>query len=461
MKAVVIGAGYVGSVSAAALASVGHETTIIDVDRRKVDCINAGLSPIYEPGLESVIRRTVGNHLQASLSYHEVNEADVVFICVGTPSLKDGTVDLSYVKDVARAIGSHMNPDQFTVIVNKSTVPVGTTDLVASILHETSGLIPEEQFAVISNPEFLREGYAVYDIFYSDRIVIGTRSMKARSIMKDLYRPFIERQYNFDIPIHKKVDSQKTVYFETDEKSAELIKYASNAFLAVKISYINEIARLSEAIGASVTEVGKGMGLDSRIGKQFLEVSSGWSGSCFPKDSQELLMTSVNYGEKLHILDAAIQSNQKMLDYCLQKIKRKLKTLNGKRIGILGLTFKPDTDDVRQTQALPLIRKMLQIGARVSVHDPKGMDMFRNLHPDLPIEYVANAEETAMNADAIVLLTHWKEYQMIDWNKMYDFIQKPYILDTRNFLRGSKLRAIGFEYEGIGVNEDCNYVDGL
>ncbi|MFB6366746.1 UDP-glucose dehydrogenase family protein [Paenibacillus elgii] len=455
MKVVCVGSGYVGSVTAAALAMAGHATTVIDVDRHKVDCINAGRSPVFEPGLDSLIQHQVGTSLKASVSAHDVHEADVVFICVGTPSLPDGTADLRFVKAAARSIGEHLNTERFTVIVNKSTVPVGTTELVAMIIEEASGLKAEEQFAVISNPEFLREGFALEDVFFPDRIVIGTLNLKARTAMRELYKPFVEQLYDEDVtrilPLEACKNRQKAVYFETDAKSAELIKYASNAFLAVKISYINEIARLSEALGSNVSDIAKGMGLDSRIGEKFLQVSSGWSGSCFPKDTGELLATSQKYGKELAIVKAAIESNQQMYQFCVSKIQHKLKSLNGKTIGILGLTFKPDTDDARQTQAIPIIHKLLQFGAKIRVHDPKGMTMFRTLHGELPISFCDHAEETADRANALVLLTHWKDYQQLNWKRIFDAMKTPYILDTRNFLPAIKLRSIGFDYEGIGI----------
>lgn len=456
MNVVCVGSGYVGSVTAAAFAIVGYDTTVIDIDLNKVDCINAGRSPIFEPGLDSLIQQKVGKSLKASGSYHDVNDADVVFICVGTPSLSDGTSDLRFVEAAARSIGENLNTQRFTVIVNKSTVPVGTADLVTMIIEEASGLKAEEQYAVISNPEFLREGFALEDIFFPDRIVIGTINSRARTIMRELYRPFVERLYNNEdvmssLPFEIDKNRQKPVYFETDGKSAELIKYASNAFLAVKISYINEIARLSEALGSNISDIARGMGLDSRIGEKFLQVSSGWSGSCFPKDTGELLATSQKYGRELAVVKAAVESNHQMYQFCVQKIQRKLKSLNGRTIGIIGLTFKPDTDDVRQTQAIIIINKLLQFGTRIRVHDPKGMRMFQSMHEDLPIHYCNNAEDAADRADALVLLTHWNDYQRLDWKRIYNSMKTSYILDTRNFLPAIELREIGFDYEGIGI----------
>lgn len=441
MNVVCIGSGYVGSITAASFAKWGHRTTIVDMDQRKTDLINAGKSPIYEPGLEPLIAQLVegeSGKLTATTSYSSVFDADVVIIAVGTPSLQDGTADLKYIRSAAASIGANLNQGKFTVIVTKSTVPVGTADLVASIIEETSGLLADKNFAVVSNPEFLREGYALEDVFNPDRIVIGSNHKRASYVMRQLYHKLLKT-------------APKAQYVETDVKSAELIKYASNAFLAVKISYINEIARLCESLGANVLEIAKGMGLDSRIGNKFLQVSSGWSGSCFPKDTKELLATSRKYGCELGIVDAAVTSNERMHRYCVEKIQRRLKTLNGKTIGILGLTFKPNTDDARETQAQYIIQTLLGMDSKVKAHDPKGKEMFQALNEGLSVHYCSQAEETASRADALVLLTHWEDYRTLDWTRIYHAMRTPYILDTRNFLDGNHLRALGFQYEGLGM----------
>jgi UDPglucose 6-dehydrogenase len=325
---------------------------------------------------------------------------------------------------------------------------------VASIIEEVSGLKREVNFSVVSNPEFLREGYAVEDVFYPDRIVVGADSEKARSVLRRLYQQIIHR-INYrqltGIPeFMQAMQKPKTVYFETDTKSSELVKYAANAFLAVKISYINEMARLAEALGVNIQDVAKGIGLDSRIGGRFLEVSSGWSGSCFPKDTNELLVTGEKYGIELSIVRSAIASNEQMHLYCVEKIRRRLRAMNGKKIAILGLTFKPNTDDARVTQANAIIRRLIHLGVEVSAHDPKGMESFRQLNPDLPILYCQQAEETAYRADAVLLLTHWTEYGQLDWQRIRANARYPYVLDTRNFLDGAALEEMGFIYEGIG-----------
>lgn len=440
MNIAVIGAGYVGSVTGAAFAAWGRRTVIVDVDPEKVRLINSGKSPIFEPGLDDVIAQAVqGGLLTASQSFEGIRDADAVFIAVGTPSRQNEEADLSYVRSAAVSVGQHLNPDKFSVVINKSTVPVGTADLVSSIIERSSALQENVHFAVVSNPEFLREGYALDDVFFPDRIVIGASHPEARKRMRELYGPLIERT------------DPKTDYFETDPKSAEMIKYVSNAYLSIKISYINEVARLCDKLGANVLDVAKGMGLDSRIGGKFLQVSSGWSGSCFPKDTSELLATSRKYGSELSLVKAAVESNIQMHDYCIEKVRGRLKALNGKHIGILGLTFKPDTDDARKTQASYIIGKLLETGAAISAHDPKGMNMFKKLNGHLQVAYCEKAEETALGADAIILLTHWKEYIQMNWETVYRSMRNPYVLDTRNFLDRARLTALGFSYEGIGV----------
>ncbi|MUG70828.1 UDP-glucose dehydrogenase family protein [Paenibacillus validus] len=455
MKVVCIGAGYVGSVTGAAFAALGHHTTVIDIDTNKVNAINEGTSPIFEPGLEALIRKFSGRTLAATNQYEVVTDADVVFIGVGTPSKEDGSADLKYIELAARNIAEHLDRNRYTVIVNKSTVPVGTAEHVTALISQYSNLTNNEHFSVISNPEFLREGYAVEDVFLPDRIVIGTMDNQARSVMKELYSQLMDLQKPIEvlqeIGLAVQPKDELPVYFETDTRSAEMIKYASNAFLAVKISYINEVARLCEALQSNALDVAKGMGLDSRIGNKFLQVSSGWSGSCFPKDTAEFLAASRKHGRELNVVKAAVESNLEMHAYIVEKTKRKLGTLFGKRIGFLGLTFKPNTDDTRNTQASIIIQMMLGQGANIQVHDPQGMEMFRHINPNLPIAYCDQAEQVALNADAVILLTHWEEYVHLDWNEMGNMMNFKYVLDTRNFLSSHFIRDKGFHYEGLGV----------
>ncbi|UJF32107.1 UDP-glucose dehydrogenase family protein [Paenibacillus hexagrammi] len=456
MEVVCIGSGYVGSVTGTAFAALGYPTVIVDTDSKKVDEMNRGVSPIFEPHLSELISQMVHSAmLSATQSYECVYRADVIFIAVGTPSRSDGTADLKYVESAARSLGKHLNPGKFTVIVNKSTVPAGTAQWVASLIEEASGLLHNQHFAVVSNPEFLREGYALEDVFFPDRIVVGAGYEQAADTMRALYQPLMERNFLDHSFIRgmfaHRLSSPAPVYVQTDATSAELIKYVSNAFLAVKISYMNEVARLCEALGANVLDVAYGMGLDSRIGAKFLQVSSGWSGSCFPKDTAEILQASQRSGSELTIVKAAVQANQGMHDYCIHKVERALTSLQGKHIGILGLTFKPNTDDARSTQASYIIEKLLKLGATVAVHDPQGMEMFRKVNPHLTVHYCERPEDTAHTADGIILLTHWEEYQFLHWDEMRSAMNYDgYILDTRNFLDPQQLDEAGFIYEGLG-----------
>ncbi|RNB76722.1 UDP-glucose dehydrogenase family protein [Brevibacillus panacihumi] len=455
MRVVCIGAGYVGSVTGTALAANHHHTTIIDVNQEKIERLSRGECPIYEPGMETLLPTLIGKSLFATTSYDAVAEADVIFIAVGTPSNPDGSADLRYIKQTAEQIGKHLSGERFTVIAMKSTVPVGTCQWVTTLLAEASGLTPESDFTVVSNPEFLREGFALQDVFFPDRIVIGSVHPQGLSAMRTLYQGVLERSGYEDLCQHFSFSydlaAPPAVYFETDTRSAELVKYASNAFLAVKISYINEIARLCEALGGNVLDVATGMGLDSRIGPKFLQVSSGWSGSCFPKDTAELLSASEKVGSELMVVKAAVVSNERMHQYVVEKLKRRLNSLSGKQIGILGLTFKPDTDDARRTQASYIIEKLLEEGAKIRVHDPQGMSMFRELNPDMPITYCSDPIQTGQDADAVVLLTHWSMYKEMDWQQVAGMMRQPYLLDTRNFLDASRMQACGYDYQGLGV----------
>ncbi|GIP39136.1 UDP-glucose 6-dehydrogenase [Paenibacillus sp. J31TS4] len=451
MKIACIGSGYVGTVTGAAFAALGYDTLIIDLDGRKVDQINEGISPIYEPGLQSLLAEICGKTLRASTSYQDLEGVSLIFICVGTPSKEDGSADLSWIKRAAEDIARVLDSRQHTTIVLKSTVPVGTADFFSLLVEKESGLQRGTQFSVVSNPEFLREGFALGDFLFPDRIVVGVEDDRSRQRLRRLFQPILDRNYPEKLFMYGDADKPKPVYFETDIKSSEMIKYVSNAFLAVKVSYINEVARLCDKLGANVKDVAYGMGLDTRIGPKFLQVSAGWSGSCFPKDTMELLATSGRYGTRMDIVRAAVQSNEEMHSYCLEKLQAMLLSLNGKRIGILGLTFKPDTDDARATQASFFIRNLLEMGAHVSVYDPKGMPMFRALNKELPIAYCERGEDTAVRSDALLLLTHWEEFLMLPWQEMVCTMRTPHLLDTRNCLPAARFRAMGYRYQGVGI----------
>lgn len=439
MNVVCIGAGYVGTVTAASFADSGHNTTLIDIDREKIAKINSLELPFFEPGLSCLITKHLNSRLTITTSYEAVSMADVIFIAVGTPSSPNGCADITYIKLAAKTIAEHLSPERFTVIANKSTVPVGTGELVTDIIAKVSGL-SEKHFVVVSNPEFLREGSALEDVFKPDRIVVGSNNAHAIDIMYNLYKKQLEC-------------SPDSIYFTTDVRSAELIKYVSNAFLAVKISYANEVAQLSDHIGANVTDVIEGMGLDKRIGNKFLSVSNGWGGSCFKKDTSELLVKSAALDCQFSIVKAAVEVNKKMPLYCLNKLKQSLAGLDftSSTVGVLGLTFKPNTDDVRETQSEIFIRELLKLGFNVNAHDPKGIEMFQKIHSDLSITYCKSILELFQDTSGVILLTHWSEYANIDWSKVKLLMKNAYVLDTRNFLDRDHLINLGFSYDGIGI----------
>ncbi|MEN9406262.1 MAG: hypothetical protein RLZ12_546 [Bacillota bacterium] len=436
MDIVCIGAGYVGLVTAAALVHLGHTVVLLEQDREKTEKLKCGEIPFFEPGLEELVHKELGVKLIITSDYHDISAAEVIFIAVGTPQGADGSADLKYVQAAAESMAAYLPQDRLTVIVNKSTVPVGTGKRVFSWISVKNPSL-KENISVVSNPEFLREGNAIADFLKPDRIVIGTDDKRAREQMRDLYLPLLEQ-------------SPKSSYLETDLISAELIKYAANAFLAVKISYANELARLSQAVGANIEDVTKGIGLDSRIGSKFLEVSCGWGGSCFPKDVSELVVMAKSYQTELQVVQGAMRANDEMPKYCIAKLQTALKNLAGLRIGVLGLTFKPETDDVRMTPAQPVLTQLVKLGAVVRVHDPLGMPMFRKLYAELAVEYCDTPEEVFFDADGVVLLTHWSLYKDLAWNKLQKQMRNPYVLDTRNFLTSETLKTGGFTYEGLG-----------
>ncbi|MGN7471983.1 UDP-glucose dehydrogenase family protein [Brevibacillus sp. SAFN-007a] len=455
MNIACIGSGYVGSVISIVFACLGHTVTVIDNDCNKINKIKEKKSPIFEKGLEVLIENLVEDRLLATNSYSTIKDMDLVMICVGTPLNKDGSTNLDYMKLAARNIAKNLNPCGYTVISIKSTTPVNSLNEIINIIQENSGLINEEHFSVVCNPEFLREGTALEDFLYPERIVVGSTNTKASEIMKNLYSDILNRTkyYLFDnfIRIDETAISRKTSYFETDPISAMMIKYASNAYLAIKISFINELARLCEVTNANVLDVAKGIGMDSRIGNQYFQISPGWGGSCLPKDTAELFSHSVRMGRELSIVKAAIESNNQMKKYVVDKMRDLLGYLEGRTIGIIGLTFKPNTDDSRNAQTGDIIRELIYAGAQVKVHDPQGNHTFRMNNPELNVIYCEKAEEVSNEADILVLLTNWEEYLHLNWNLIYANLRKKLIFDTRNFLPQKALEEMNFQYEGIGI----------
>ncbi len=432
MKIAMIGTGYVGLVSGACVADFGHQVTCIDKDASKIDGLNAGEIPIFEPGLKELV---ASNVRQGRLSFttnlaEGLDGAAAIFIAVGTPSRRgDGHADLSYVYGVAREIATALKG--FTVIITKSTVPVGTGDEVDRIIRE---LRPDTQFAVVSNPEFLREGAAIHDFKHPDRIVIGLEDERAKEVMAGIYRPLFLNQ----API-----------LYTGRRTAELIKYAANAFLATKITFINEIADLCERVGADVQEVARGIGLDNRIGSKFLHAGPGFGGSCFPKDVRALIKTAQDYDVPMRILEAVESVNDTRKRAMARKVAAAFSgVLRGKTVAVLGLTFKPNTDDMREAPSIPLIVALQDMGAKVRVHDPEGMQQARQVLTD--VTYCDGPYDCVEEADAAVIVTEWEQFRALDFNRLKDLMACPVIVDLRNIYRPEDMQRQGFAYTCVG-----------
>lgn len=447
MRVCVIGTGYVGLVTGVCLSHIGHDVICVDNNEEKVKLMQSGQSPIYEPGLSELMQSSAqsGKLTFTSDLSKGVAHGEILYIAVGTPPLPTGESDTRYVEAVARGIGTHLK-DEYKVIVNKSTVPIGSGDWVRMIVldgNKESGSNVEPSFDVVSNPEFLREGSAVYDTFNPDRIVLGGNSDKAIAMMQELYKPLVTREFAEDKTL------QPVSVVVTDLSSAEMIKYAANSFLATKISFINEVANICDRVGADVTQVAKGIGLDSRIGSKFLSAGIGWGGSCFPKDVSALVHTADDYGYESELLKAAINVNQRQRLLALEKLQNELKILKGKTIGLLGLTFKPDTDDMRDAPALDLIEQLNRLGARVKAYDPivsqSGLS-----HGLSNVIIESNAEMLADGCDALVLVTDWKEFLKLDFGKMAKSMHHALVIDGRNFLDREAVESAGLQYIGMG-----------
>lgn len=433
MNVVMVGVGYVGLVSGACFAEFGASVTCIDVDEAKIKRLTGGQLPIYEPGLEDLVDRNVRQgRLQFTTEFHDpIAAADLVFIAVGTPTRRgDGHADLTYVYAAAREIAKHLQG--YTSVVDKSTVPVGTARQVARIIREEN---PQADFDVASNPEFLREGAAIADFMRPDRVVIGVESKRAEALLRELYRP---------------LNLIESPILATNLESAELIKYASNAFLATKISFINEMAALCEAVGADVHSVAKGIGLDGRIGRKFLHPGPGYGGSCFPKDTLALVRTAQEHDLPCRIVEAVVEVNAAQRARMLRKIRMALGGgESGKTLAILGLTFKPETDDMREAPALAILPALLEKGAILKVHDPQGMTEAKTLLP-AGIHYCDDIYETFEGADAVVLLTEWNAYRGLDLDRLKGVMSGSLFVDLRNVYEPRLMREAGFEYVCVG-----------
>ncbi|WP_213288233.1 UDP-glucose/GDP-mannose dehydrogenase family protein [Bradyrhizobium sp. sGM-13] len=431
MRIAMIGTGYVGLVSGACFADFGHQVTCVDKDAGKIEALRRGEIPIFEPGLDALVASNVkAKRLDFTTDLSApVAEADAVFIAVGTPSRRgDGHADLTYVYSAAREIAAVLSG--FTVVVTKSTVPVGTGDEVERLIREAN---PSADVVVASNPEFLREGAAIRDFKFPDRIVVGTDDERGRKVLGDVYRPLSL--------------NQAPLMF-TARRTAELIKYAANAFLATKITFINEIADLSEKVGADVQQVARGIGLDNRIGSKFLHAGPGFGGSCFPKDTRALVKIAQDHDVQLRIVEAVLGVNDIRKRAMARKVSNATGGLRGKTVAVLGLTFKPDTDDMREAPSIPLVTGLLDMGAKVRAHDPVGMEQAKKELPE--IEYCTDPYECARGADALVIVTEWVQFRALDLERLKNEMAHPIVVDLRNIYRPEDMAAQGFTYESVG-----------
>ncbi|NQE62120.1 UDP-glucose/GDP-mannose dehydrogenase family protein [Caulobacter sp. RHG1] len=433
MRVAMIGTGYVGLVSGACFADFGHVVTCIDKDPRKIERLEKGEIPIFEPGLDDLVARNVreGRLFFTLEGAQAIKDADAVFIAVGTPTRRgDGHADLSYVYAAAEEIAGLI--EGFTVVVTKSTVPVGTGDEVEAIIKKTN---PNAQFAVVSNPEFLREGAAIEDFKRPDRVVVGTDDERAQAVMRDLYRP---------------LSLNETPLVFTGRRTSELIKYAANAFLAMKITFINEMADLCEVVGADVQQVAKGIGLDKRIGGKFLNAGPGYGGSCFPKDTIALVKTAQDYGAPTRLIETTVEVNDARKKAMAGKVAKAIgsEDLSGKTIGVLGLTFKPNTDDMRDAPSLDIVPALQALGAKVQAFDPEGAKEAAHLLKD--VDFKAGAYEAAEGVDALVILTEWDQFRALDLDRLKLLMNAPVVVDLRNVYKPAEMVRHGFTYASIG-----------
>ena len=431
MHIAVIGTGYVGLVTGACFAEFGVDVTCVDVDATKIEKLNNGVIPIYEPGLDQIVEKNVKAgrlHFTTDIK-SAVEGAQVVFLAVGTPPKPDGSPDMSFYQQAAKDVADAMNG--YKVLVTKSTVPIGTGKWLREFV--TANLKTSTDFGVASNPEFLREGAAIDDFMRPDRVVIGSNEEKAIEVMKELYRPL----YLIETPI-----------VITSLEAAELIKYAANAFLATKITFINEVANLCDAIGCDVHDVARGMGMDNRIGRKFLHPGPGYGGSCFPKDTRALTTVADQFGVETRIVDAVIEANERQRDAMIPKIEALVGSLAGKKIGVLGLSFKPETDDMRESPAIEIIHTMVDRGATVRAFDPVAMTEAK--HYLNGIEYASDEYDAIKGADALVIITEWNQFRALDMEKVKQLLKAPKIADLRNIYEPADMRSLGFEYVGVG-----------
>lgn len=431
MHIAVIGTGYVGLVTGACFAEFGVEVTCVDVDKNKIDKLNQGIIPIYEPGLDQIVEKnSKSGRLHFTTDFKTaVEQALVIFLAVGTPPKEDGSPDMSYYQQAAKDVAEAMNG--YKVLVTKSTVPVGTGKWLREFVAENQKT--KTNFGVASNPEFLREGAAIDDFMRPDRVVVGSNEPDAIAIMKDLYRPL----YLIETPV-----------VITSLEAAELIKYAANAFLATKITFINEIANLCDAIGCDVHDVARGMGMDNRIGRKFLHPGPGYGGSCFPKDTRAFTKVGDKYDVETSVVDAVIKANEYQRQAMIPKIEKLVGDFQGKQIGVLGLSFKPETDDMRESPATDIIKELQSRGAKIKAFDPVAMEEAKHCLSD--IEFATDEYDAIKDADALVIITEWNQFRALDMEKVKQLLKAPKIADLRNIYEPEDMRSLGFDYVGVG-----------
>jgi UDPglucose 6-dehydrogenase len=429
----VVGAGYVGLTTAACFSELGHKVICYDKDEEKIKKLKEGTVPIWEPGLDELIKKNIGKNLFFTSSPDEIYpESEVIFICVGTPQSQDGSPDMSYVELCSIEISKYLDENNYKIIVEKSTVPVKTADWIKRTISLYN---PQAKFDIVSNPEFLREGSAIYDFFNPDRVVIGTESERAKEVMLDIYND----------------EEFKCPKVMTDVKTAEVIKHASNSFLALKISYINMIADFCEKVGVDVEAVAEGMGLDRRIGRAFLKAGVGWGGSCFPKDIKAFIKMAKDNQISFSILEEAYKVNEARIDVFIKKIKDALWVIKGKKIAVWGLSFKPNTDDIREAPALKIIPRLLNEGALLQLYDPKAMENAKKvIPPSDQVFYASSAYAAAKGAHAIAIITEWDEFKNVNLQEIKKLMITPIIVDGRNIFEPKKVRELGFLYFSMG-----------
>jgi UDPglucose 6-dehydrogenase len=451
LNVVIVGTGYVGITTGLCLAYLGHKVKCVDKNPQIIETLRKGKATIYEPGIAELMEESSANITFTEDLHDALAEADVVVISVGTPPKENGDTDLTYVESVAREIGQSLQNDSPIIVVNKSTVPIGTARRVEVVIKAQ---LEEREICcdifVVSKPEFLREGAALFDTFYPDRIVVGSDDLKAINTIRQLYAPLLEQTFVPPRTLPRPEGYSLPLFVTVKATSAELIKYASNTFLAMKISYINEMAGIADRVGADIREVSRGIGLDKRISPRFLNAGLGWGGSCFPKDTRAIYHTGVQYNYEMPLTKAAIEVNHRQKKIAIEKLQSVLKVIRGSTIGILGLAFKPNTDDIRESPAIEIISTLLDMRARVKAYDPIAAKNYQIAYPDLEVVYRTSVLDTAKGCDALVLVTDWEEFYHVNWKEIGTVMNQKVIIDGRNILSRDEMTEAGFSYSGFG-----------